>query len=101
MAFDVLLKINVFPGETPMRNTQGLDRSDRLLLGVHHGTSMTASSAGGASPGRTILDFTSANTLDKSSTKRLEASIKTPTPSKSLRTAESAETSLVGGIVCK
>jgi len=75
MAFDAFLKINGIPGEALDEQHRDWIEITGYRFGTRQGTSATASSAGGASSGRTtVSDFTFTKTLDKSSSKLLEAS---------------------------
>ncbi|MGF6088710.1 Hcp family type VI secretion system effector [Pseudomonas sp. 18173] len=75
MALDAFIKINGIPGEALDEQHRDWIEITGYRFGTHQGTSATASSAGGASTGRTtVTDFTFTKKLDKSSCKLMEAS---------------------------
>lgn len=75
MAFDAFIKIEGIPGEALDEQYRDWIEIAGYSFGAHQSTSATASSAGGASSGRTTLsNFTFTKLLDKSSCKILEAS---------------------------
>ncbi|MNJ45007.1 hypothetical protein D3C77_400840 [compost metagenome] len=75
MAFDAFIKIEGIPGEALDEQYRDWIEITGYSFGAHQSTSATASSAGGASSGRTTLtNFTFTKLLDKSSCKILEAS---------------------------
>jgi len=74
MAFDAFIKIEGIPGEALDEQHKDWIEITGYSFGTHHGTSATASSAGGASSGRTtVSDFKITKNLDKSSCKLIEA----------------------------
>ncbi|MHC2147233.1 Hcp family type VI secretion system effector [Pseudomonas sp. 210_17 TE3656] len=75
MAFDAFIKIEGIPGEALDEQYRDWIEIAGYSFGAHQSASATASSAGGASSGRTTLtNFTFTKLLDKSSCKILEAS---------------------------
>jgi type VI secretion system secreted protein Hcp len=75
MAFDAFIKIEGIPGEALDEQHKDWIEVTGYSFGTHQGTSATASSAGGASSGRTtVSDFTFTKNLDKSSCKLIEIS---------------------------
>lgn len=75
MAFDAFIKIDGIPGEALDEKYQDWIEITGYSFGAHQSTSATASSAGGASSGRTTMTaFTFTKAMDKSSCKLLEAS---------------------------
>ncbi|MHC8315642.1 Hcp family type VI secretion system effector [Pseudomonas sp. LB3P31] len=75
MAFDAYLKIEGIPGEALDEQHKDWIETTGYSFGTHQSTSATASSAGGASSGRTtVTDLTITKFLDKSSCKLIEAS---------------------------
>lgn len=75
MAFDAFVKIDGIPGEALDEKYREWIEITGYNFGAHQSTSATASSAGGASSGRTtMITFTFTKTIDKSSCRLLEAS---------------------------
>ena len=75
MAFDAFLKIEGIPGEALDEKYRNWIEVSGYSFSTFQSTSATASSAGGATAGRTTLShFTFTKTLDKSSCKLMEAS---------------------------
>ncbi|BBH44055.1 Hcp family type VI secretion system effector [Pseudomonas sp. KU43P] len=75
MAFDAYIKISDINGEALDEQYAGWIEIVGYKFGANQSTSATASSAGGASSGRTTLtNFTFTKSLDSSSCKLLEAS---------------------------
>jgi type VI secretion system secreted protein Hcp len=75
MAFDAFVKIEGIPGEALDEKYRDWIEITGYSFGTHQSTSATASSAGGASSGRTTMtNFTFTKLLDKSSCKLMEAS---------------------------
>lgn len=75
MAFDAYIKIEGIPGEALDDKYRDWIEVDGYSFGTRQSTSATASSAGGATTGRTTLsNFTFTKVLDKSSCKLMEAS---------------------------
>ncbi|AZE93179.1 Putative cytoplasmic protein [Pseudomonas orientalis] len=75
MAFDAFIKIDGIPGEALDENYRDWIEITGYSFGTHQSISATASSAGGASSGRTTMTtFTFTKVMDKSSCKLLEAS---------------------------
>ena len=75
MAFDAFIKIEGIPGEALDEKYRNWIEVSGYSFSTYQSTSATASSAGGATAGRTTLShFTFTKTLDKSSCKLMEAS---------------------------
>lgn len=75
MAFDAFVKIEGVPGEALDDQYRDWIEITSYNFGTHQSTSATASSAGGASSGRTTMtNFVFTKALDKSSCKLIEAS---------------------------
>ncbi|WP_095082207.1 type VI secretion system tube protein Hcp [Pseudomonas sp. Irchel s3h17] len=75
MAFDAFVKIEGIPGEALDEKYRNWIEVSGYSFGTHQSASATASSAGGATAGRTTLsNFTFTKFLDKSSCKLMEAS---------------------------
>lgn len=75
MAFDAFIKIEGIPGEVLDEKYRNWIEVSGYSFSTYQSTSATASSAGGATAGRTTLShFTFTKTLDKSSCKLMEAS---------------------------
>ncbi|UVM06036.1 Hcp family type VI secretion system effector [Pseudomonas laurylsulfatiphila] len=75
MAFDAFIKIEGIPGEALDEKYRNWIEVNGYSFSTCQSTSATASSAGGATAGRTTLShFTFTKTLDKSSCKLMEAS---------------------------
>ncbi|KQZ91538.1 MULTISPECIES: type VI secretion system tube protein Hcp [unclassified Pseudomonas] len=75
MAFDAYIKIEGIPGEALDEQHRNWIEVNSYSFGTQQSTSATASSAGGATAGRTTLStFTFTKELDKSSCKLMEAS---------------------------
>ncbi|WP_131107689.1 type VI secretion system tube protein Hcp [Pseudomonas sp. Sample_10] len=75
MAFDAYVKIEGIPGEALDDQHKDWIEINGYSFSTHQEASSTASSAGGASSGRTtVSDFTFTKNLDKSSCKLIEAS---------------------------
>ncbi|VVN37480.1 Hcp family type VI secretion system effector [Pseudomonas fluorescens] len=75
MAFDAFIKIEGIPGEALDEKYRNWIEVSGYSFSTFQSTSATASSAGGATAGRTTLShFTFTKTLDKSSCKLMEAS---------------------------
>ncbi|MGY2185291.1 hypothetical protein D3C87_1027570 [compost metagenome] len=75
MAFDAFIKIEGIPGEALDEKYLNWIEVSGYSFSTYQSTSATASSAGGATAGRTTLShFTFTKTLDKSSCKLMEAS---------------------------
>lgn len=75
MAFDAFIKIEGIPGEALDEKYRNWIEVSGYSFSTYQSTSATASSAGGATVGRTTLShFTFTKTLDKSSCKLMEAS---------------------------
>lgn len=75
MAFDAFVKIEGIPGEALDEKYRDWIEVNGYSFGTHQSASATASSAGGATSGRTTMtNFTFTKNLDISSCKLLEAS---------------------------
>jgi type VI secretion system secreted protein Hcp len=75
MAFDAFIKIEGIPGEALDEKYRNWIEVSGYSFSTYQSTSATASSAGGATAGRTTLShFTFTKSLDKSSCKLMEAS---------------------------
>jgi type VI secretion system secreted protein Hcp len=75
MSFDAFIKIEGIPGEALDEKYRNWIEVSGYSFSTYQSTSATASSAGGATAGRTTLShFTFTKTLDKSSCKLMEAS---------------------------
>lgn len=75
MAFDAFIKIEGIPGESLDEQYRDWIEITGYSSGTHQSTSATASSAGGASSGRTTLsNFTFTKYLDSASCKLMETS---------------------------
>jgi type VI secretion system Hcp family effector len=75
MAFDAFIKIEGIPGEALDEKYRNWIEVSGYSFSTYQSTSATASSAGGATAGRTTLShFTFTKSLDKSSCKLMETS---------------------------
>ena len=75
MAFDAYIKIDGIQGEALDEHHQGWIETTGYAFGASQSISSTASSAGGATAGRTTLsNFTFSKRLDKASCRLLQAS---------------------------